>query len=81
MLQELPIRLRSGSPKVSEQVGSAQNGSLKRKLEIENQIDALTEGIKKMRLEERLSKNAWELLEDMKWDQQTGLLYGKWKPK
>ena len=81
MLQELPIRLRSLSPKVSEQVQTVQNGTLKRKLEIENQIDALTEGIKKMRLEERLSKNAWELLEDMVWDENTGLLYGKWKSK
>ena len=64
-----------------QQEQKPEHRSVKRKPGMDAEIGALTTGIKKMRIHESNPKSAWELLEEMKWDEKKGKLYGEWKSK
>ncbi|KAK3712769.1 hypothetical protein LTR37_008859 [Vermiconidia calcicola] len=62
-----------------EHHGSANIQKKKRKLEPSEEVYALANALKKVRCHENSPRDSWEMLEEMAWNEKTGLLYGEWK--
>lgn len=54
----------------SEQEGDSRG----QKRERDEEVDAVTAGVKKL----RCGPTAWESLDEMEWNERSGKLYGKW---
>ncbi|KAK3691824.1 hypothetical protein LTR37_018423 [Vermiconidia calcicola] len=62
-----------------EHRGSANIQKKKRKLEPSDEVHDLANALKKVRCHENPPRDSWEMLEEMAWNEKTGLLYGEWK--